>query len=111
MKKLSWLWLALTILAPTTGLADKAPPNMEKYYVVLLKRVPNAPKLEGRWTPSFGPLRGAGKRQLCLNEKYLQVIECPRPPWPGRVARTWTSTAWRTWSVEVRVRGGRMKNC
>jgi uncharacterized protein len=46
MKHLSWLFLAL-LASPTTARADESMPNMEKYYVVLLKRAPNAPRLEG----------------------------------------------------------------
>jgi uncharacterized protein len=47
MKFLSWFSLALALASPTTARADEPVPNMEKYYVVLLKRAPKAPKLEG----------------------------------------------------------------
>jgi uncharacterized protein YciI len=38
--------LALTLLASGAAPADEPIPNMEKYYVVLLKRAPNAPKMD-----------------------------------------------------------------
>lgn len=46
MKTLSRLSLALAIVTLGLANADEAVPDMEKYYLVLLKRVPNAPKLE-----------------------------------------------------------------
>jgi uncharacterized protein len=46
MRTLSGLCLALSILLPQTPRADEPAPNMEKYYLVLLKRAPNAPKME-----------------------------------------------------------------
>ena len=47
MKHVSWLFLAVALASPTTARTDESMPNMEKYYVVLLKRAPNAPRLEG----------------------------------------------------------------
>jgi uncharacterized protein YciI len=38
--------LALTVVASGAARADEPIPNMEKHYVVLLKRAPNAPKLD-----------------------------------------------------------------
>ena len=46
MKLAFWLSFALSVLVPRAARADEPMPNMEKYYVVLLKRAPNAPKLE-----------------------------------------------------------------
>jgi uncharacterized protein len=47
MKTLCWSYVALAVVGLSAARADAPVPNMEKYYVVLLKRVPNAPKLEG----------------------------------------------------------------
>jgi uncharacterized protein len=46
MKRLFWLFLLVTVVTPTGVPADDSVPNMEKYYLVLLKRAPNAPKLD-----------------------------------------------------------------
>jgi uncharacterized protein len=48
MKRLFLLCLVVTVVTPTVAPADDSVPNMEKYYLVLLKRAPNAPKLEER---------------------------------------------------------------
>ena len=39
-------WILLVILLALPVSADQAPPNMEKYYLVLLKRPANPPQLE-----------------------------------------------------------------
>ena len=39
-------WILLVILLALPVRADQAPPNMEKYYLVLLKRPANPPQLE-----------------------------------------------------------------
>jgi len=39
-------WILLAILLAPAVRADQAPPNMEKYYLVLLKRPANPPQLE-----------------------------------------------------------------
>jgi uncharacterized protein len=39
-------WILLAILLAPAVRANEAPPNMEKYYLVLLKRPANAPQLE-----------------------------------------------------------------
>ncbi len=46
MKLAFLLSLALTLVVPKAARAEEPMPNMEKFYVVLLKRAPNAPKLE-----------------------------------------------------------------
>jgi uncharacterized protein len=48
MKFVSYLSLALALASPTRASADENIPNMEKYYVVLLIRAPNAPKLQAQ---------------------------------------------------------------
>jgi uncharacterized protein len=40
------LWLALSLTLVKAARADEPPPNLEKYYVVLLERAPSAPKLD-----------------------------------------------------------------
>jgi len=47
MKVAFLLPLAVAAVLSNAARADEPMPNMEKYYVVLLKRAPNAPKLEG----------------------------------------------------------------
>lgn len=46
MKRLLWLTLLLAGFVAAQVRAAEAPPNMEKYYVVLLKRPANAPHLD-----------------------------------------------------------------
>ncbi len=46
MKRLPWLALALTLVGPPRALAADEMPNMEKYYVVLLRRPAHPPALD-----------------------------------------------------------------
>lgn len=46
MKMLCWSYVALTVVGLGAARADEPMPGMEKYYLVLLKRAPNAPKVE-----------------------------------------------------------------
>jgi len=46
MRRLPWVALALAVGGLTPAHADEAMAEMEKYYVVLLKRPTNAPKLD-----------------------------------------------------------------
>ncbi len=46
MKMLCWSYLALSVVTLGIARADEAVPAMEKYYLVLLKRAPNGPKME-----------------------------------------------------------------
>jgi uncharacterized protein YciI len=47
MRRLLWLCVGLSLVSHRTARADESVPDMEKYYLVLLKRAPDAPKLEG----------------------------------------------------------------
>src|SRR5438876_962750 len=105
-------WILLAILLAPAVRADQAPPNMEKYYLVLLKRPANPPQLEPK------TLEDLQKRHLeHLKSMYLagkMAVAGPfdeqkdptlRGLWPSRAAppsRTrWSASGRRTCATPI----------